>query len=140
MSDLNALAQRCYDQAAEKGFHENDADNNPAERLALIASEVFEAFEVVRSGRPLDKNHYTVNGDEVEQLPNGDWRSIEAEPVHTTWKASRVPKPCGVPSELADVLIRVLDLSVEWGVDIEAAVEEKLAFNKTRGYKHNKQF
>lgn len=137
MSDLNALAQRCYNQAADKGFHENDADNNPAERLALIASEVFEAFEDVRAGRPLDKNYYTYDGDEyVWDEENAEWWTNEGY-VLTEVNA---PKPEGVPSELADVLIRVLDLSVEWGIDIEAAVEEKLAYNATRGFKHGKQF
>ena len=138
MSDLNALAQRCYDQAAEKGFHENDADNNPAERLALIASEVFEAFEDVRSGRPLDRNYYTIDGAEVERdNETGTWKRVGGPPKYS---GHVLPKPEGVPSELADVLIRVLDLSVEWGVDIEAAVEEKLQYNRTRPAMHGKVF
>ena len=108
--NLNQLADICYHQAKEKGFHDNDGDNNPAERLALIASEVFEAFEDVRAGRPLNENYGT-----------GD-------------------KPEGVPSELADIIIRTLDLSTEWGVDIQGAVTEKLAYNRTRDYRHGKKF
>jgi NTP pyrophosphatase (non-canonical NTP hydrolase) len=38
--------------------------------------------------------------------------------------------------ELADTLIRVLDLSHGLGVDIGAAVMAKLAKNRTRGYRH----
>ena len=38
--------------------------------------------------------------------------------------------------ELADVLIRVLDLGVGLGVDIDAAVEKKLKVNQGRGHRH----
>ena len=42
----------------------------------------------------------------------------------------------GIPSELADVIIRVLDMCEHYGIDIEAALKEKHEFNKTRPYKH----
>lgn len=45
-------------------------------------------------------------------------------------------KPVGVPSELADVVIRVADLAESYGVDLERAILDKLAFNKTRPYRH----
>lgn len=38
--------------------------------------------------------------------------------------------------ELADVLIRTLDLAGGLGMDIDAAVLEKLGKNRERGYKH----
>lgn len=38
--------------------------------------------------------------------------------------------------ELADVLIRVLDLSGGLGIDMDAAVAAKLDVNRKRGYKH----
>ena len=49
-------------------------------------------------------------------------------------------KPVGVPAELADVLIRVLDICANRGIDIEEAVSKKLAYNETRPYKHGKKF
>lgn len=47
-------------------------------------------------------------------------------------------KPIGLPSELADVLIRVLDLMNYLEIDIDYNVEVKMAFNATRPYKHGK--
>ena len=47
-------------------------------------------------------------------------------------------KPVGFPTELADIIIRTLDLAYMLGIDIDAAVQEKLAFNATRGHKHGK--
>lgn len=48
-------------------------------------------------------------------------------------------KPVGVPSELADIIIRVLDIAAARGVDIDRAVREKMEYNVTRPYKHGKK-
>lgn len=49
-------------------------------------------------------------------------------------------KPEGVPSELADVIIRVLDICANRNIDIDEAVTKKLAYNKTRAFMHGKKF
>ena len=41
-----------------------------------------------------------------------------------------------VAEELADVLIRIFDGAIEFNLDIETAVLTKMAYNKTRSYKH----
>ena len=45
-------------------------------------------------------------------------------------------KPEGVPSELADLCIRVADMCEQLDIDLEAAVEAKMAYNRTREYRH----
>lgn len=45
-------------------------------------------------------------------------------------------KPCGFNSELADIIIRVLDMSAHYGIDIQGEVERKMKFNETRSYRH----
>ena len=45
-------------------------------------------------------------------------------------------KPCGIPTELADVVIRIMDMCEYYGIDLEDAILEKHGFNKTRSYKH----
>jgi len=45
-------------------------------------------------------------------------------------------KPCGFPSEMADIIIRVLDICAAFGIDIEAEIAAKMAYNKTRPYRH----
>lgn len=42
--------------------------------------------------------------------------------------------------ELADVVIRVADLCGGLGIDLETEIERKMERNKTRPYKHGKQF
>lgn len=45
-------------------------------------------------------------------------------------------KPEGLPSELADVVIRVLDLAGWLQIDLGEAIRAKHAFNATRPYRH----
>lgn len=48
-------------------------------------------------------------------------------------------KPEGLPSELADVLIRVADLAQGLGIDLDAAVAEKARYNAGRPHMHGKK-
>ena len=45
-------------------------------------------------------------------------------------------KPEGVPSELADVVIRVAHIAQRMGFSLHDAVEKKMAYNATRPFKH----
>lgn len=45
-------------------------------------------------------------------------------------------KPEGLPSELADVIIRICDMCNHLGIDIDYAVKLKMEYNKTRPFKH----
>jgi len=45
-------------------------------------------------------------------------------------------KPEGLPIELADVVIRVLDLAGYLGIDLQDAIAVKHQYNKTRSYRH----
>jgi NTP pyrophosphatase (non-canonical NTP hydrolase) len=48
-------------------------------------------------------------------------------------------KPIGYPSELADIIIRVLDLAYYNGIDLDEAVRVKMAYNTTRPFKHGRK-
>ena len=45
-----------------------------------------------------------------------------------------------IGEELADVILRVLDLSEFLRIDIEKLVETRHNYNKTRSYKHDKRY
>jgi len=45
-------------------------------------------------------------------------------------------KPCGFPSEIADIVIRVADLCGRLGIDLESEIKTKMAYNATRSHKH----
>jgi len=115
--ELQALA---YKQSADKGFHDDEPTEGPellmlnSQRIALMHSELSEALEELRAGQPVN---------------------------HTYYKYDKPTKPEGVPSEMADVVIRVMDFCGANEIDLEAIITEKLAYNATRGHKHGgKQF
>lgn len=45
-----------------------------------------------------------------------------------------------VEEELADAVIRILQLGEEYSFDVAGAIEAKMAFNEGRPYKHGKEF
>lgn len=45
-------------------------------------------------------------------------------------------KPCGIPIELADLLIRVGDMAYAAGINLEEALRIKMDYNKTRPHRH----
>lgn len=44
--------------------------------------------------------------------------------------------PEGIPIELADVVIRIMDMCGLYGIDLEEAIEIKMEYNKTRPCRH----
>ena len=50
--------------------------------------------------------------------------------------SDHIPKFSGMEEELADVLIRILDASEDFGLSVAEAVIAKMEFNDGRPYKH----
>lgn len=155
MSDetLRALAAEAHEVAVSKGWWEGD--RNVGEIIANIHSEVTEAWKEWVSGREPDETHFAVlntNPDVIPEDAAEAWQRFKDTLDLRTVVPDQVPQwdqqdlqtlvrngmlePHGVPTELADILIRVLDLFAAWGLDPDTSVRDKMEFNKHRQYKH----
>lgn len=108
LSALGRLTIECKRIADEHGF----TDASAAEDIALMHSELSEALEDIRAGKALNVMHYEVYADGTDG------------------------KPIGVPSEMADVVIRVMHFCGKHGINLGKAILEKMAYNESRPYKH----
>ena len=105
---INDLVKQAHENSVKHGFWEKD--KNFGEVIALMHTELSEAYEEYRHKRGLNETYYEEDGK----------------------------KPCGIPSELADVVIRVFDFAGGAGIDLEKIILEKMEYNKNRPYKHGK--
>jgi len=87
--------------------------NTVGDYVALLHSECSEILEAYR-------DTHSFAAEYGSQLSNGQL----------------VVKPTGVPSECADVLIRLLDMCDVWGINLYEAYVMKMAYNRTRPYQH----
>ena len=101
---IRQMQAEAYQTAVEHGWLDSP-DYNVGEKLSLIHSEISEALEESRNGKP---NLYF----------------------------SDTGKPEGFGVELADAVIRIFDLSEKMGIDLQEMLNVKMAYNKTRPYKH----
>lgn len=106
---LSAMQAEILEVNRANGWFDND--RTVGDDIALLHTEVSEMFEAFRESGL---------GDVTVQMDTN----------------ISLPKPEGFGSECADVLIRLLDTCERRGVDLLAEYQRKIAFNRTRGYKH----
>ena len=117
LNAIEAASREAARIAEEHGFKENSV----GEDIALMHSELSEALEDYRAGKPANQMLYeTPTGMHVQ---------------HSDFQGT-IYKPVGLPSELADVVIRIMHFSHRHGIDLGKAIIEKMAFNETRPFKH----
>jgi NTP pyrophosphatase (non-canonical NTP hydrolase) len=107
--DIAEFMKAVHENAINHGWYEEP--RTFGDMIALIHSEASEALEEFRSGHALSATYYSKD-------------------------AQGYDKPEGIPAELADVIIRVLDTCAYYNIDIAGALLEKHHYNTTRPYKH----
>lgn len=84
--------------------------------------------------KPLD---WPCHPDEIEKIRKiATLLALIHSEVSEALEGMRAFNKANFQEELADVLIRVLDVATGLGIDMDAEVQAKLEKNKTRGHKH----
>lgn len=125
---LNALAAECHEVSKSKGWLEET--RSFGDLIALMHSELSEALEEFRAGKSFNAIYW--------KCKNCAWIAYEpitAECRHGDWIECDF-KPEGIPIEMADTLIRILQFCGTYEVDIQEAYEIKMDFNKGRPHRH----
>lgn len=134
---LNEWAARALAIATQKGFHDTEKDLETAlagnaalraevaslqtaRRLALIHSEVSEALEACRKGKRAGLTAFKADGETKEAFEKHIKDSFE--------------------DELADAVIRLLELVACENIDIETHVRLKMEYNAARPHKFGKAY
>ncbi|WP_411832019.1 hypothetical protein [Paenibacillus dokdonensis] len=132
MKSINEYVQAAHENAKSKGWW--NGERSFGEIIALIHSEASEALEDYRNGLAMTEMVYEYkNGLGVP----GVYDSVLKEDLLNNWHyLEKDFKPCGIPSELADIVIRVFDACGRYGIDLEQAIREKMAYNATRPQRH----
>ena len=134
--EINEMVKKAHENAVNHGFWNPPLEFGTA--IALIHSELSEALEEEREGRPMV--WYKCNeADGVSTCAPQDETDCLMYGKENLCKY-RSKKPEGVAVELADAVIRIADLCGHLGIDLDAAIREKMAYNEGRPYKHGKKF
>ena len=123
---INRLAKEIHRNNVSKGFY--DKEKNIGEMIALIHSEASEALEADRIEKYAEMDETLWN--DMNNSPEADYfPHAFKEYCKDTFE-----------DELADIMIRVMDLAHYIGIDLEKHIEAKMKFNSLREHKHGKKY
>lgn len=130
---LNQLAKQIHAWARSNGFYDEGYLRDFDGHIALVHSEASEALEEWRRG-------YQINEHVIEE-PNGMRHSFGNFPGSDDRDNYGIElengcKPVGIPIEIADIIIRALDICAANNIDIESAIKYKMYYNAKRPYRN----
>lgn len=145
MTTLNELRDDIHENAKSKGFYDDEdylknrcfGDDSLkhaffAQKIALITSELSESLEADRKNKRADLIVFERSVCELKDensFGNTEFTTLFQKYVKDT-----------VEDEIADSIIRILDLCGWLEIDIERHVDLKMRYNSQRECKHGKSY
>lgn len=129
---IEDLVAAATDQAIASGFTVEGTPRIVDTHVALITTEVAELYEAHRDGHGPTEHLYEHGADDHSYINNS--RVSRGQMGREV-----LGKPVGIPSELADIVIRVCNMAGEYNIDLNRAIAEKMAYNATRPRMHGRK-
>lgn len=117
---FNKLAKEIHEGNVARGFWEDE--RKLTEVVMLTVCELAEAIEADRAQK------WAIETDLIQYL-NRPTPERFKENIKDT-----------VQDEIADAIIRLLDFSHKFGIDLDFHIKAKLEYNASRPYKHGKTY
>ena len=130
--ELKKLAKEIHQNAKEKGFW--DEKREIGTLLMLIVSELSEALEA-------DRKNIHANLNKFVGFSNmGFGKDYQTYLIEDAIPSFEMNLKDTFEDEIADTVIRILDMCEGLGIDIETHIKLKMEYNKTREKKHGKNY
>ena len=126
MSTIAELSKEIHENARSKGFW--DKERNMGEMLMLIVSEVSETMEA-------DRVDYVADVKRFNKIMEG-WDDTHYAYDNAFKNAFKQTIKSSFEDELADVVIRVMDLAYSRNIDLEWHIKQKMKYNSMREHMH----
>jgi hypothetical protein len=127
---LNEMAKEIHENAVAHGWW--DDERKLPEIVALCHSELSEALEEYRDGKPMEYCTCIEDRKPCEGITCDCWESFDGSCKNNCL----VSKPEGIAVEMVDCIIRCLDYLAHESVDIDGVMARKMEYNEGRPYKH----
>ena len=124
LNGLNKASVLVHQAAVDKGFYDRPVEVGTL--LMLINSELCEALEA-------DRKKIKLSSLKLFDL---ETNTFGKDPVY----AFELHVKDGFEDEIADAIIRLLDLCGYREINIQRHIAEKLKYNLSRAYKHGKSY
>lgn len=133
MKTMNELAGEIHEWARDKGWWSRPTDNIAA-KLLLVHTELSEATEELRKAGQCPHGSPDVDYDDLRRVYYHSGEDLtEYRRDHDNCGNC---KPEGFGVELADTIIRLLDIAGRLELDMDVLVEQKMAYNRKRSRRH----
>lgn len=111
----------------DKGFW--DKPRNTGESLMLVNSELCEALEADRNNKRADLQRLQILLNSGNEITPSLFKSVFECDIKDTFQ-----------DEIADAVIRLLDLAEGMNIDLEFHIRHKMEYNRTRERLHGKAY
>jgi len=129
---LNSASREIHKDAKRKGFW--DSERETGTLLMLCVSELSEALEADRKNKHANMGRFDEMMKIVKDYKRDDFR-VDKERLYFQENIKDT-----FEDELADTVIRILDLCGARGIDIEKHINLKLEYNRSRERMHRKAY